>query len=161
MTTKVKTDLRRVVVNADQALTLKITAENIAKAKCKDPEQCVIAQAIYSSPLGMVATLAHVGASTAKIVCSDRVIRYKTPAKLAKALSVFDKTGLWHLPVGEYTLLPYTGAQRRWESAKRNGGKQDVFSPIVSAPSRRTINIGALCKVTDAPAANPRRRKAA
>jgi len=164
--TSIKTDLRRKVVNATQALTLIITQDNINKAKCKDPEQCVIAQAIYSFPLGMVASIAHIGASTSKIVCADRVIRYKTPAKLAKALAVFDKTELWHLPVGEYSLLPYTGAQRRWESAKRNGGTQDVFAPIISAPTRKTINIGALCKITDAPPANskavaPAKKKAA
>jgi hypothetical protein len=136
------TDLRPVAENANQALTLTITEEHIKKAVCKDAGKCVIAQALMASPLGQLVEGFQIGPSTSKVYTREKIVRYKTPGKLAKALKVFDVTGKWHLPVGQYTLLaPQKGfASRRWEKAKRKGGKQDVFKGR-ALPTRRALSV--------------------
>lgn len=139
-------DLRKTVVNADRPLTLLITEEHIKSAKCKDPTKCVIAQALHCSSIGQLAEEFQVGATCTKIVLGSQILRYATPYKLRNALRTFDKTGQWHLPPGEYTLNPYKGGSRRWETAKREGGKQDVFAGRVSAPTRRVKSIATLRK---------------
>lgn len=134
-------DKRKKVVNADKVLTIVIMPRHVAEATCGDPTKCVIAQSLEEAlPNGIFNGVA-VGSNCTKIELHDRVVRYKTPYKLANALRTFDVTGHWHLPPGQYSLLPYKGAQRRWEKAKRRGGKQDTFARRISAPTRRIVNI--------------------
>jgi hypothetical protein len=140
-------DRRKEKVNANRTLTLTITAKHIKEATCKDASKCVIALAIGDSEVGQFAEGFAVGSNCTKIIIGDKVLRYKTPYKLAAALKHFDITGKWDLPEGTYTLLPYVGATRRWESARRLGGKQDVFRGRIAAPTRYVPRIGALCKV--------------
>jgi hypothetical protein len=139
-------DLRKKVVNADRPLTLRITEQHIKSAKCKDPAKCVIAQALADTGIGQIAEEFQVGATCTKIATEGVILRYATPYKLRNALRTFDNTGHWHLPAGEYTLTPYKGATRRWETAKRNGGKQDLFVGRVSAPTRFAKSIATLRK---------------
>lgn len=134
-------DAKKKVRNAQRPLELVITKEHVKRATCKDPTKCVIAQALHDSPVGEFAESFMVGPSCTKIVFAKEIWRYKTPARLRNALSTFDETGQWYLPPGTYKLMPYTAAQRRWESAKRLGGKQSKFKRVVSAPTRVTLTI--------------------
>ncbi len=134
-------DARKAVRNAQKPLVLVITEEHVKRGKCKDPRQCVIAQALRDSQVGEFAESFMVGPSCTKIVFAKEIWRYKTPTRLRNALSTFDDTEQWHLPPGTYMLMPYTAAQRRWESAKRHGGKQSKFKRVVSAPTRVTLSI--------------------
>ena len=140
---------KRKAVDATKSLSFSITKEHVKRAKCKDPEKCVIAQALQDSAIGVVFDGFHVGATIVKLVTGDKVVRYSTPAKLARALKRFDKTKKWGLPVGEYKLNPVCKSlrldsrPRRWEKAKRNGGKQSVFKSN-SLPSRQVIRVESL-----------------
>lgn len=134
-------EAKKPVQNADRPLTLTITKEHVKRATCKSASACVIAQALLDSQLGMLSQEMEVGSFCTKIVLTDRILRFKTPTRLANALRTYDDTEQWHLPPGEYKLMPYTAAQRRWEEAKRNGGKQSKFKRVISAPSRVTKNI--------------------
>lgn len=139
-------DLLKEVRNADRPLTFRITEDHVAIAECRNPEKCVIAQALYDSAIGQIAEEFQVGSTCTKIVTGQVIIRYTTPNKLRLALRTFDKTELWHLPPGEYTLNPYKGAQNRWNSAKRKGGKQSIFYGRISAPTRHAKSIQSLRK---------------
>ena len=139
-----KTHEQRTVKNATHPLTLFISPAHEERAKCKDPAQCVIAQALADSPLGEVCEGFQVGARCTKVITSDLIVRYRTPYKLANALRTFDLTGEWGLPPGEYTLMPYDGGKRRWEKARRKGGKQDIFHGRRSVPTRRALTVNEL-----------------
>ena len=143
---KVDSDQRRKLYNADRPMTLTITQEHIDSAKPRCPSTCVVAQALRASPLGGFFDGFQVGASCTKIYTKGVIWRYKTPYKLSNALKLFDKTKKWYLPPGEYTLLPYKGAQRRWETARRQGGRQDKFRGVISAPTRFVTSVTTLCK---------------
>lgn len=137
------TDERKVMVDAKEALTLTITQKHIDRAKCSDPGECVIAQALESHCAGLSDGF-QVGSNITKIIVGKKIVRYRTPSKLANALRTFDVTGDWHLPPGQYTLLPFVRPANRWHKARRHGGKQDVFRDRISAPTRRTLSCATL-----------------
>jgi len=128
----------RTIVHSKDELVFQITPKHVQRAKCGKPGECVIAQALedlYQSDF----IAFEVGSNVTKIYSRLTVVCYHTPYNLANALKTFDKTKQWHLPPGEYTLLPYKKRPRRWEKAKRQGGTQSVFRGRISAPTRRTM----------------------
>jgi len=138
-------DKRKTIKNATKPMTITIDRLHIKKAKCGDPAACVVAQAL-TDRFGDLFTGCEVGSNVTKIVTETQVIRYSTPNALRRAIPIFDKTGQWELPPGDYTLMPYKPRPRRWEKAKRNGGKQSVFKGR-AVPSRRVKRVEALCAV--------------
>lgn len=143
-------DLRPIVKDSDEHFTITITEEHVRRATCQDPGNCVIAQALkdHFRPLTFEF---QVGSNITKIHAGNVIIRFSTPGKLAKALVLFDKTKKWHLPPGQYTLLPLAKSYRRgarWNKlkpkAKRSGGKQDAWAGY-TVPSRRTKSVTQLC----------------
>lgn len=94
------------LVDAKRKFVFEITPEDIANAKRKDKNFCVIACAVRENP-GVLGV--EIGVTTTRVTTEKATYRYATPARLAKALVVFDDTGLWKLPAGVYTLTPPTG----------------------------------------------------
>ncbi len=137
---KASHDLRGKVINASRPLTLIITLLHVQRAECGNPAECVIAQAL-SDHYGEFLASFQVGSHCTKIMAGGKIIRYATPTRLSKSLRLFDKTGKWELPPGQYTLLPYTGGKYRWDKKKKKkdaiGGKQDVFRGHPAVPTRR------------------------
>ena len=136
----------RVWEDAKKPFTFVITPGHVENAKCGRPDECVVAQALLDSPLGPLLEGAEVGMVATKVYTGERVLRFNTPNKLRRAIPVFDITGYWQLPPGEYTLLPYKKRPRRWEKAKRRGGVQDIFRGR-AMPSRRVLKINQLCAI--------------
>jgi len=101
----------RVVEDAVFPLNFTITPAHVRKALCKNPAQCVIAQAVRAK-YGFQFEKILVGGSIIKVFMKDKVLRFATPRALRKALRQFDKTGLWDLPPGDYTLLPPSPSAR-------------------------------------------------
>ncbi len=137
------TDLRGMVKNATVAVSLLITYLHQRRAVCGNPAECVVAQALHEH-FGDLMEFAEVGSTTTKIKVGNIIWRYKTPNRLGRALLVFDKTGKWELPPGQYTLLPYTAATYRWDKKKKKkdavGGKQDMFRGR-AVPTRRVMSV--------------------
>jgi hypothetical protein len=121
--------VRKVKVYTERPLKFEITPQHEKVAKCKDPCQCVIAQALTEA-LGPMMQMAIVGATVVKIITDTKVIMYRTPQLLKIALQHFDKKLGWPLDPGNYKLLPYSEKRhrmhimstRRWQSKKRTGG---------------------------------------
>lgn len=140
------------IINATSDLDFKITEQHVKNAKCKDPGKCVVAQALRDL-FGIVNAIEEiaVGSNITKLIVHSqkRCYRYATPGALAAALKHFDVTKQWDLPPATYTLraLPKSSCTRRWESAKRNGGKQSTFRGRIQAPTRYAININQLTKL--------------
>lgn len=138
-------DNRRIRMDAAAPMTFTINQDDAKRAKCNDPGQCVVAQALMRE-FGKVFQGMNVGRTATHIITKTHVIRFSTPSQLRTAIIRFDDTGKWGLPPGEYTLGLYVKRPRRWELAKRKGGKQDTF--IARAiPSRRLLRIDTLCNV--------------
>jgi hypothetical protein len=144
MMTNQATDKRREVIDADEGLTLKVTPAHVKRAKCGDPGQCVVAQALRDH-FGPMVDGFQVGSNITKVYSGDRIIRYSTPGKLARSLRLFDRTRQWHLPPGEYTLKPLAVSYRRgarWEKMRRTGTRpQDKFRGTPMAPTRRALTV--------------------
>lgn len=118
------------VVDAVKPLTFNVTAVHHAYAKCKDPSNCVIAQAVKDSNIGEFGLEnIFVGATITKIRLGDRVIRYRTPAKLRAALIEFDNTGK------EITQKDGTKAIV--------GGKWNIFGEVHLTPLTAIDRLGA------------------
>lgn len=94
---------RRKIVVARGPLEFTIKQRDHENAKCGDPAECVIAQALLRC-VGEVFVGVQVGAKVTKVITDTKVIRYGTPSKLKEALQKFDKTGIWKLPPGVYKL---------------------------------------------------------
>src|SRR4051812_41236665 len=103
---------RRKLEDAKKPLTFKINHKHVALAKCGDPNNCVVAQAINDA-LGDYFDGVEVGSSVTKVYSPDKVLRYATPNKLKRAIPHFDKTKQWDLPPGEYSLLPPPKSMRQ------------------------------------------------
>lgn len=106
------------VVDATRPLVFRITAKHIAAAKCKDPQQCVTAQALRDA-LGDHLEQFEVGGRITKVWTTDKIVRYETPAALRLALIEFDKTGRWNLPLGTYQVRKPAKGRRLGESGGR------------------------------------------
>jgi len=141
----------RVAVDATKPLPFRITRAHIALAKCKDPSQCVVALAVMAL-LGDFFDGIEVGTNITKIYSTGKETRYQTPSSLRNAIRVFDKTGLWNLPEGEYVFLPVTPSNRlgarpnRWDnkSLTSNGRKGRTMFKTRALPTRRVIRASSL-----------------
>jgi hypothetical protein len=108
------------VVDAKKPLIFKITKAHHKAAKCKDPSQCVVAQAIQDT-LGEHFDRIEIGTNITKVFTPTKVIRYSTPSVLSRQIPVFDETGRWDLPFDqEYRLAPVHASHRldrpsRWD----------------------------------------------
>jgi hypothetical protein len=142
---------RRIAVDATRPLTFKITKAFIALAKCKDPSQCVVAQAVMAL-LGDFFDGIEVGTNITKLYTPSKETRYSTPSSLRNAIRVWDKTGKWNLPEGEYTLLPVPPSDRlgarpnrfNRESVTSNGRKGRSMFKARALPTRRVIRASTL-----------------
>jgi hypothetical protein len=138
---KVKT--KKKLYYATAILEFQITDQDIKNAKCKDPNACVIAQAVRRQ-FGDFFEEVHVGARITKIVSSDRVVAYGTSETLAKGLRIFDLTGDWRLTPGYYRLNPVAPSDQRHHLRKTRlglpptGRPADVFKAKAVA-TRRVI----------------------
>lgn len=134
MKEKIVIPQRRVPVDAQKPLSFKITRASIVLAKCKDPTKCVVAQAMMAL-FGDIFDGIEVGSSITKLYIPGKEIRYSTPSSLKRAIVIFDNTGLWNLPEGEYTLLPPSKTMRlnarpnRWNkvSVTKTAKGRDMF----------------------------------
>lgn len=108
------------VLDAKIPLIINIKKDDIACARPGDKDNCAVAKAIQRQ-LGT--TTVCVGTKIISIMKHDLLIRFKTPSKIAENLPIFDKTGCWALPFGEYKLLPpsksYKLATRIADTIKR------------------------------------------
>lgn len=136
---------KRKKVNATKPIEITITPSHIKKAKCGDPAACVVAQALMDR-FGDLFDGCEVGTTVTRIITATQVIRYSTPHQLKRAIPVFDRTGQWELPPGNYILGIPKPRPRRWEKAKRQGGVQSTFKAR-AVPSRRLSRINELCEV--------------
>ncbi len=134
---------RRFAKDATKSLTFKITSAHCEIAKCGDPNQCVVAQAMLDA-FGDMLEGVEVGTTITKIYFPGQEIRYSTSSKLRRAIPIFDKTGQWMLPEGEYTLLPPSKSNKlgarpsRWKrvSKKKSKPGRDMFKSR-AIPTRR------------------------
>ncbi len=132
-TTEKRDDGMYRVIDSTKPLNLVITPEHLKKSLatksggCKDPSQCVIAQAIDEAIPGGFDAI-EVGSRITKITCeaTKTIVRYSTPAKLKRALQAFDLTGKWNLPAGIYALHAIAGTKQaiggrpnRWDKKKK------------------------------------------
>lgn len=104
----------RKLVDSTKPLIFRITAAHVAKAKCQNPNECVVAQAINDQLVDQLERI-DVGTSIIKITTETKVYRYATPSRLRDCIKVFDRTKMWNLPLGEYRLnaMPRATATRQ------------------------------------------------
>lgn len=147
----VPSNKQRVVKDATRSITVRITPQHVRLAKCGDPAECVIAQALTAA-LGDMLEGVQVGSTIIKVYVPGKVLRYTTPAAVRRAIPVFDKTGQWSLPPGEYTLsVPSTtaklgGRPNRWAKHRTGTNKsgRDMFRAR-NLPTRQVMR--ATCNV--------------
>lgn len=118
------------VYASNEKLVLHITAECVKDACRSTKKDCVIARAIKKQqPFADGWQVGH----RISMIFSDKakeVIRYGTSLKLSRALEEFDRTGMWNLEYGYYTLNPLPAGYRvgtRWAWYKGSGGKASKF----------------------------------
>lgn len=126
--------------DANKPLAFKVTKADVTKAKCGDPNKCVVAQAISRAlPDGMWDHI-EIGPRVSKIYAGNNVTLYSTPRHLGSKIRTFDTTGQWEIGPGDYSLLPlaneYRKAKSRFDKMKKSGGKQSKHK--VSVRSSRT-----------------------
>lgn len=149
------TTKRRIVKDAKKPLTFRITLDHVAKAKCNNPNECVVAQGLKAA-LGDFFMEVYVGGSIIKIVTEHEVLRFSTPNVLRDALIAFDEKKGWRLPPGEYTIRPPSKTNRlggggrgsRW--AKKGSGKGKPGRTIFQGkklPTRHVVRADALCSI--------------
>jgi hypothetical protein len=131
--------------DANVPLTITITPEHVARAKCNDPAQCVVAQALMDHFGGMVDGF-ECGSNITKIYSIGGKIctRYSTGSALRRSLVNFDKTKKWDLPPGVYQLNPLANCYRRearWHKKKNSGGVRSVFNAKRQAPTRHAATV--------------------
>ena len=140
------------VFASNEELVLHITAACVKNACRSSKKDCVVAQAIKRQQ--PFATGWLVGKNICMIynATSMEVIRYGTSGKLAKALAIYDKTGLWILQEGHYVLKPLPANYRvgtRWAWYKASGGKASKFKGMLRAsPTRSGTYRGAIRQIT-------------
>jgi hypothetical protein len=133
---------RRPVVDATTPLTLTIKSCDAKIGIPKDPFQCVVWQAAKAR-LSDIIEDAQVGPHVTLIYTPTKIIRYLTPAPLARAIPVFDRQGQWNLEPGDYTLRVPKGQDRqghrkqRFHKIKNTGRSQDKWGGRRLQPTRR------------------------
>ena len=160
MTNNVEIPLK--VRDASRQLVFHITKKHVKIAKCGDPKECVIAQAVRDALPDHVREL-HVGAKITKIVdIAGHVIRYRTPVVLATALRRFDLKKGWLLPDGEYRLTPPSPSHRLGSRRGQRTGPK-VGTPKGkrhTVPTRHVRSIYQVAPPADKPpSATPSARK--
>lgn len=132
----------------NQKLTLHIVSDDAKKAKCKDPAQCVVAQAIRRT-IGSALDFVEVGPVITKIGVSNGSLMYRlnTPASLRHALIHFDEHKTWHLPEGFYTLHPVSPSCRlgvrdgRWLDREKYARNKNPLVVRRTLPTRRVSKV--------------------
>lgn len=130
--------MKLMTIDATEDLTISIKERHVRKAKCRDKNACVIAQALKDG-LPMVSEV-EVGPSITKVTIDRFECRFRTPFALRRALNHYDDTGEWILSVGDYVLRAPTGADKiggRVEAPRGKGGGRPA-RPVRRLPSRRT-----------------------
>lgn len=128
-------------------LKFEITAQHCTLAKRKDACNCVIAQAFYSKFGASLASIHVLPTITTLIFPDGRVHRYRTSPLLRKALTDYDKDGVWSLDPGVYELLPLpksltAKAQSQRAKKRRNVGdvNMDKRYPYTGKQRRRNLD---------------------
>jgi hypothetical protein len=143
-------------MDAEADQLIEIRKADIAKAVCKDPTQCVVAQAARRS-FGSSIRGVVVGKTVFFIVHKGidgkhYAIRYNPDSRLKRAIDRFDKTkgqgengqGVWTLPLGTYILKVPSETNARGGRANRrhlyndgtSGKGQSKLKCVMSAPTR-------------------------
>lgn len=106
--------MKRSREDATTSMVFGITPKHVREAVRRCPTKCVVARAITEtfSTLGLPFEGIQVGPRITKVYVPGREIRYATSGVLQDAIRVFDETGKWGLPSGEYTLLPVPATMR-------------------------------------------------
>ncbi len=143
---KVSTELcadgvARTIRFAQTGLGMKITKVHEQRAVKGDCRSCVVAQSLLDA-LGELFEFVEVGPSVTKIVTKTEVIKYNTPEKLKRAIPVFDETGFWHLPIGDYRLLPYSRHNEKRHKLIKGTGGRGKNKLVVFSGSERSIPRG-------------------
>jgi hypothetical protein len=154
-------DKRYVPEDSKKNITITITAEHIALARCGDAGACVVAQACLDH-WGQVVEKVCVGTHVTKVYFAGtpgskgRVVRFQTPSMIRRHIPVFDRTRQWGLPEGQYTLLKPTyeklgprppGKDGGWDKVpaphlrvKHGDGRRDVHGDR-ALPTRKTYKV--------------------
>jgi hypothetical protein len=132
MATKKRT--RRQVIDAPVDMPVRITKRHIERAVCGDPQYCVIAQALREALSVNVATgtleKVEVGSRITKVYVTNKEIRYATPPAFTQSIRVFDVTGQWELPSGEYALIaPPKSLRLGYKPPPHKQGKKRNLDP--------------------------------
>jgi hypothetical protein len=151
----ISTTTKRKVKDATKTLTFRITYSHVARAKCSNPNECVVAQGLKDL-FGDLFEEVYVGGSIIKLVTKTEVIRYATPKALREALIAFDEKKGWRLPPGEYTIRPPYRTNRlggggrgsRWDKKTSGNGKpgRTVFMGK-KLPTRHVVRVESLTSI--------------
>lgn len=151
MTKKVKREYippeKRPAVDAEKDLMFCIKPDHIAKGRPGDPKNCAAAVALMDV-LGDVFEMVHFGPRIIKVYLWDRIIRYRTSAKLRAQIHLFDcKDGKAcdARMLGEHTLSKIPNYMKLGYDVgsfkkKSNGGKatrHKVDATAFSRPAHR------------------------
>ena len=140
--------------DAVKPLTIRIKPEHVTNAVQCNGKSCVVAEAMKEQ-IGEFFDGFEVGTTITKLIMLDgTIVRYATPSKLAPYIRVFDKTGEWGLPEGDYTFLPPSktaklgGRPSRWHKHRTNTERsgQDRFKAR-AVPTRRVSRVQSFCTV--------------
>jgi hypothetical protein len=118
------------VYASNEKLVLHITPDCVKDACRSSKKDCVIARAIKKQQQFADGWQVGHRISTIHSDKAKEVVRYGTSSKLSRALAEFDRTGLWNLAYGHYTLNPLPAGYRvgtRWAWYKASGGKASKF----------------------------------
>lgn len=134
-----KTSNELKVVDATEPCPISITVKDIDTAVCGDPSKCVISAGL-TRKFGKDFVAAEVGRTCTKVILTDKILRFSTPAKIRRQLPVFDETGMWDLGPGKYTLDLFVKAPNRFDKKRYSGGVKSMFKAR-AIPSRRVRSI--------------------
>jgi len=113
---------KRVVRDATNPLSFNMTDLDKKKAVPFDEQNCAVAIPLKRN-LGGFCERVFVGPTVVKIMTPGMVTRYKTPKVIQDAIPEFDKTGVWKLPSGRYTLYPVPKSMKLGKKAKKSKSK--------------------------------------
>lgn len=123
------------VVKAKQRLGFRVEQCNIKNGKPGSKNLCVLADALKDT-FGETVQGFEVGTKITKIYVAGQVTKYRTPTSLQKTLRLFDKTGRWNLPVGQYYLEPYPKSASKGRHDLKNPNRRGKFQAR-SLPTRQ------------------------
>ena len=95
------------VVDADEAVDIKVCKADVSSAKKLDPIDCALAKAAKRE---LKADAAIIGISTSYLIKGDKAVRFATPASVQREIVSFDRHS--DFTVGEYYLTPKSPANR-------------------------------------------------